>query len=86
VYKQQLKQLSPDSQLPEVKESIVFITKFCLEHKIQLHDYPTFNLKGMAPEWVYHLKNNKINPYSLMEFTGILSYINEMPFTKKSYY
>lgn len=82
-YKNQLQQLSPDKQQLEVKESLIFISRFCLMNKIQLHDYSTFRLKGMAPEWVYHLKSNKINPYSLMEFTGIFNYINEMPFDER---
>jgi hypothetical protein len=82
-YKQQLEQLSPDKQLPEVKESILTISKFCIANKIQLYDYPFFKSKGMGPEWVYHLKSNKINPYSLMEFTGIFNYINEMPFDER---
>ena len=82
-YKNQLLQMSPDKQQNEVKESLLFISKFCLMNKIQLHEYPTFRFKGMAPEWVYHLKSNKINPFSLMEFRGIFNYINEMPFDER---
>ena len=82
-YKNQLLQMSPDKQQNEVKESLLFISRFCLMNKIQLHEYPTFRFKGMAPEWVYHLKSNKINPYSLMEFRGIFNYINEMPFDER---
>lgn len=83
IYQQQLQLLSPDKQLLDVKNSLMFISRFCLQQKIQLHDYPSFFLKGMAPEWVYHLKNGKINPYCLMEFTGIFAYINEMPFDER---
>jgi hypothetical protein len=83
IYQQQLQLLSPDKQISEVKESLIFISRFCLQNDIQLHDYPDFKLKGMSPEWVYHCKNNKINPYTLMEFTGIFSYINEMPFDER---
>ena len=83
IYQQQLQQLSPDKQLTEIKKSLMFISRFCLEQKIQLHDYPDYKLQGMEPEWVYHCKQNKINPYSLMEFTGIFPYINEMPFDER---
>jgi hypothetical protein len=83
IYQQQLQQLSPDKQINEIKESLVFISRFCLQNKIQLHDYPDFRLQGIAPEWVYHCKHNKINPYSLMEFTGIFNYINEMAFDER---
>lgn len=83
IYQQQQQLLSPDKQLQDVKDSLIFISRFCLQNKIQLHDYPDFKLKGMEPEWMYHCKQNKINPYSLMEFTGIFSYINEMPFDER---
>jgi len=83
IYKQQQEMLSPDKQISDVKNSLFFIVKFCITNKVQLHDYPSFKFTGMSPEWVYHLKNKKINPYSLMEFTGIFPYINEMPFDER---
>jgi hypothetical protein len=83
VYKNELAQVSPDKQIEEVKKSLEFITKFCLEKKIQLPDYAHYKTTGMEPEWVYHYKNNKINLYSLMEFSGIFPYISEMPFDER---
>lgn len=84
IYQQQLQQLSPDSQINDIKESLIFISRFCLQNKVQLHDYPQLTLTGNLPEWMYHYKNKKINPYTLMEFTGIFNYINEMPNDEKA--
>ena len=83
VYKQQLLLQSPDSQIEDIKKSITFITRFCLENKIQLHDYPDYRGNRLEPIWMYHIKENKINPYSLMEFSNIFHYINEMPFDER---
>lgn len=78
IYKQLLSKTSPDSQFESVKESLVFISRFCLKNKIQLHDYLSFKENGSENSWVYHIKKNEINPYSLMEFDNVSSYINEM--------
>lgn len=79
LYKQLLTKTLPDNQINEVKESLVFISRFCLENKIQLHDYSHFEKNTSEKCWVYHIKENKINPYSLMEFENIFGYINQMP-------
>jgi hypothetical protein len=79
IYKQFLTKTSPDSQQEEVKESLIFISRFCLQNKIQLHDYSHYSENTAEKNWVYHIKENKINPYSLMEFENIFTYINEMP-------
>lgn len=79
IYKQQLDQQDPDHQIDSVKKSLEFIATFCLDYKIQLHDYSSFKMQGLEPEWVYHFKNNKINLYSLMEFSHIFHYISDMP-------
>lgn len=83
VYQQQQQLLSPDKQIDEVKKSLLYISKFCLDNKIQLHDYPLFKKTGIEPEWMYHYKGGKINPYSLMEFSNIFNYINEMAFDER---
>lgn len=78
IYKQLLTKTSADSQYNDVKESLLFISKFCIQNKIQLHDYLDHQENGPEKSWTYHLKKNKINPYSLMEFSNVSSYINEM--------
>jgi hypothetical protein len=79
IYKQLLTKSSPDSQYDEVKESLLFICKFCVQNKIQLHDYLEHSENSSENSWVYHIKKNLINPYSIMEFDNVSSYINKMP-------
>ena len=86
VYKQLLTQTLPDTQFDSVKESLVFISRFCLKNKIQLHDYLSFKENGSENSWVYHIKKNEINPYSLMEFDNVSSYINEMAEDTKEFF
>ena len=86
IYKQILIKTSPDSQYDNVKESLIFISKFCLKNKIQLHDYLSFKENGSENSWVYHLKKNEINLYSLMEFDNVSSYINEMAEDTKEFF
>lgn len=86
IYKQLLTQTLPDTQFDSVKESLVFISRFCLKNKIQLHDYLSFKENGSENSWVYHIKKNEINPYSLMEFDNVSSYINEMAEDTKEFF
>jgi hypothetical protein len=78
LYKQFLQMTSPDQQMEDVKKSLLFISKFCIKNQIQLHDYLAFKETGSENSWVYHFKKNEINAYSLMEFSDLSSYINEM--------
>lgn len=79
IYKQQLLQESPDSQIQDVKESLRFLVHYCIKNNIQLTDYVTFKEKSIEPIWTYHIKHNKINPYVLMEFSNVFHTIQEMP-------
>jgi hypothetical protein len=79
IYKQQLLQESPDAQKDDVKESLSFLVRYCLQNSIQLHDYIYHREKSIEPIWTYHIKHNKINPYVLMEFPNIFHTIQEMP-------
>jgi len=86
LYKQMLQMTSPDEQLDEVKKSLLFISKFCIKNRIQLHDYLAFKETGSENSWVYHFKKNEINIYSLMEFSNLSSYINEMAEDTKEFF
>ena len=86
LYKQSLQMTSPDQQLEEVKKSLLFISKFCIKNKIQLYDYLNFKEQGSEKTWVYHFKKGEINFYSLMEFSNLSSYINEMAEDTKEFF
>jgi len=79
IYKQELDRLSPEHHLEDVKKSLEFIAKFCISKHIFLDDYVNYIDGSIHPVWVYHLKNNNINFYSLMEFPNVINYISDIP-------
>jgi hypothetical protein len=83
IYKKQLIETQPDTQLNNVKESLSVVTKFCLDNKINFEDYSTFRASNLEPEWTYHFKHGKINAYTMMEFPNIYSIIQDIPSEEK---
>jgi hypothetical protein len=79
IYKKQLEIQAPDSQINNIRESLSYITKFCIDNKIQLDDYPLYKKNGIEPEWMYHMKRGKITPYVMFEFSNIFSLIQDIP-------
>jgi hypothetical protein len=63
---------NPDEQLQQVRESLNFIATFCIKEKIYLHQYPYHRTADLFT-WMKHYKENKINIYSIFEFTDICS-------------
>ncbi len=82
-YKMMLERDSPDARVDKVKESLGFITKFCQEHRISVWDYPHYTFSGNWPEWIYHIKRNRIDPYTIMGFTDISVIIAVIPDDEK---
>jgi len=78
IYKQELAKSSPDEQIEEVKKSLHFIAKFCVENRILLDKYIHHSSTGLHPDWAQHVKEGKINFYSLMEFTNLYDTINTL--------
>ena len=76
-YKKQLFLQDPDSQLNNVKESLSFIAKFCIDSKIYLHQYPYHQTSDLF-SWMTHYKQNKINLYVLLEFPNIFSMVQTL--------
>lgn len=58
---------SPDS-LKRLQESLKFVYQFCKEKNLKLSDYE-LNIEGSMPCFVDHLKNHKINYYTLHALT-----------------
>lgn len=72
-YTQYVKQLEiqdPDSadSLRRLAESLKFVTRYCIENNLQLSEYEV-NIEGTMPCFVEHLKNHKINYYTLHALT-----------------
>lgn len=76
-YKKQIFLQDPDSQIDDVKRSLSYITKFCLENNLLFHQYP-FHRTTDAFTWMTHYKENKINIYSVMEFTDVFSSVQTL--------
>lgn len=72
-YTQYVKQLeiqdpdSPDS-LKRLAESLKFVARYCVENDLQLSDYEV-NIEKSMPCFVQHLKDHKINYYTLHSLT-----------------
>jgi hypothetical protein len=65
-YKDLKEDENPENQIDKIKESILFIGKFCLEHNLELKKYINHR-NGYMYSWINHYRENKVNPYSLME-------------------
>lgn len=76
-YKKHLFLQDPDSQIDSVKDSLRFISHFCIENKIYFHQYPYHKTADMFT-WMKHYKENKINIYAIMEFPNIYSAVREL--------
>jgi hypothetical protein len=76
-YKKSIFLQDPDNQLEEIKRSLEFIVKFCVSSKIYLHQYP-FHRKSDIYTWMTHYKENKINIYSVMEFSDVFSSVQNL--------
>lgn len=76
-YKKQLLLQSPDSQLEQVKSSLQFIAKFCIDNGIFFHQYQYHKTADLYT-WMKHYKENKINAYSVMEFQNLFSTIKSL--------
>jgi len=63
---------NPDEQIKEIEKSLRFIANFCIQQRIQFHNYIRHSTGDMCT-WFKHYKENKINLYSLFEFTDVLS-------------
>jgi len=77
MYKKQIFLQNPDSQIQQVKDSLKFIANFCIENQIYFHQYPYHRSSDLFT-WMQHYKQNKINIYSVMEFTNIFSSVKSL--------
>ena len=77
IHKKMLILQSPDSQVESVKASLKFIANFCVEHKVQLHQYAYHKTADLFT-WMIHYKENNINLYALMEFRDIYSSVQTL--------
>ena len=73
-----LEQQKPDEQLEYIKESLKFITNFCLEHSLLLNQYT--NYKSVAQnDCLKHLKQHQISWYLVLAIPHFLRLIQSLP-------
>jgi len=71
-YKKTIFLQDPDSQIDSVRESLQFIANYCIEKGYFIHQYP-YQRESDLFVWMIHYKQNKINIYSIMEFSDVFS-------------
>jgi hypothetical protein len=69
LFKKRLETLDPDSdeQLVNIVESLKYISTFCREHNIAVDDYIE-HISGSMRSCILHLKEHRVNVYSLFGF------------------
>lgn len=80
LYVKHLDQLDPDTeqQLQFAKDSLMYIFKYCKEHKLPIDDY--INQKtGDIPTFVLHLRDRYVSIYSLFGFDNFEAKLNTVP-------
>lgn len=78
LYKKKQEDEDPEKQTDRIKEGFRYIGMFCLENKITLSKYP-FHKTGYILSWLDHYREHKINPYCLMEMSGIFDALTTLP-------
>jgi hypothetical protein len=75
-YFKTLKKSDPDDQIDYIKESLKFITEFCIEKKIPLSKYVEY--KSVAQnDFLLHLKQHKVSFYVIFDIPDLyLALIN----------
>lgn len=71
LYQAQQSALDPDTpeQLINIQQSLIFLNNFCRDNNILLQNYIT-TILGTQPAFLLHLKEHKVNFYTLFGLTG----------------
>lgn len=75
----------PDKQIEDVKKSLRFIAHYCLDQNIYFHQYP-YQKTGDIFSWMIHFKENKINPFAMMEFKDVFSSVQTLTEEVQKFY
>jgi len=65
--RQELLDPDNDEQLVNIIESLKYISAFCTEQNLEIENYPS-HLTNNTPSFILHLKEHRINVYSLFGF------------------
>lgn len=86
VYKKQILDQNIDSEasVKSIKNSLIFIAKFCTENKLSLQNYYTYK-NGISYSWAGHIRKGLINPYIIFGFNNIDEIIFKIPEDERSF-
>jgi len=79
-YKKQLQQQDPDfdESLNYIKESLMFISKYCKQNSINLDEY-ILERHGSTYTWMKHIRSGLISPYVIFGFNNIDNIVYNTP-------
>jgi hypothetical protein len=71
LYQKRIESMDPDTeeQLKNIIESLKFISLFCKEINIDTENYIN-HISGTSPSYILHLKEHRINVYTLFGFSN----------------
>jgi hypothetical protein len=80
LYMKQKREELPDSldHISFIKESLLYIAKYCFDHKLKLSEYSTYKTH-LVYEWLKHVHEHNVSLYVMMGFDNIMDIINEIP-------
>ena len=83
-YKNQLQQQDPDNDeaLEYIKQSLLFIAKYCKENNIKLKEY-ILDCSGAIYTWMKHIRQGQISPYIIFGFNETDDIIYNTPDDEK---
>jgi len=72
---------SPDSDtaIKKCKESMMFVYKYCMKKEIPLNKYLSEKSSGQFPDFILHLKDRKVDIYTLFAIDGFEKKFFESP-------
>lgn len=70
--------IDSDQSINNIKDSLIFIGKFCVSNKISLHQYYTFK-GGISYTWMSHVRKGLISPYIIFGFDNIDNLVFSVP-------
>jgi hypothetical protein len=71
-----------DANLQFLKESIVFVYRYCANHNLTFDEY-MYHSEGLTPAWMTHYFDRKVSIYLLLAFPKLSDMIYSMESTHR---
>lgn len=70
--------IDSEQSIKDIKDSLIFIGKFCTTNKLHLNQYYTFK-SGITYTWMSHVRKGLISPYVIFGFDNIDNLVFGLP-------